>query len=574
MLEPLESRRLLSAGEIDPTFGANGKVDFPELGFPIGHSVLTPAGNGQFFLFEYSGLHKINADGSTVTSFGHNGIAAEGLQPLQVVFQPNGKILVNTWTPDQESAFVLRLNADGTPDNSFGQQGVVDLNALYGTPSNDEILLQSDGKIVIDVTGSAFDQRRLLRLNADGSDDPSFHEFDFGLASLGAFALQSGDRIVIGGELFLPGRDDVADLIRLTADGTLDTTFGTDGIASGEYLLPEEFTFIPGGGDAFYSIDSGAQIRKYSANGILDTSFGTNGIVDSGIYGGGGSHLLPAAGGKWLVFDTLGMARLNADFSRDNSFARLWADDTTPRIMGASFNAAGDILIATSNPYGEEDALQRLHGSSGGTSATPISLSGSTVTVTGTESDDDILVSSNVPAFTGLVARVAGQFGRVFDSADVSRVTVLAQGGNDRVNTSITQSTSVSGGDGDDVLIGGEGDESLSGNAGRDALKGGGGNDRLAGNGGRDKLGGGDGNDILFGGAGRDGLAGEAGNDILKGDAGNDALWGGDGTDTFARGTGDDWCFTFDTLPESIFGDAGNDWASDDDNDILFSIEG
>jgi Ca2+-binding RTX toxin-like protein len=71
----------------------------------------------------------------------------------------------------------------------------------------------------------------------------------------------------------------------------------------------------------------------------------------------------------------------------------------------------------------------------------------------------------------------------------------------------------VTGSDGDDLVIAGAGNDTITG---------------------------GDGNDTLIGGAGNDSLDGGAGNDILIGGDGNDTLDGSIGSDTLTGGAGDD----------------------------------
>ncbi|NUE67178.1 calcium-binding protein, partial [Snodgrassella sp. ESL0253] len=86
----------------------------------------------------------------------------------------------------------------------------------------------------------------------------------------------------------------------------------------------------------------------------------------------------------------------------------------------------------------------------------------------------------------------------------------------------------ITGDDGDNVIVGWYGKDILSGGAGNDTLRGGDGDDRLSGDDGDDILNGEDGNDTLNGGAGNDTLNGGAGYDILIGGTGNDILKGGD----------------------------------------------
>ncbi|ACT47693.1 retention module-containing protein [Methylotenera mobilis] len=82
----------------------------------------------------------------------------------------------------------------------------------------------------------------------------------------------------------------------------------------------------------------------------------------------------------------------------------------------------------------------------------------------------------------------------------------------------------ITGGDGDEILLGGNTNDTLIGGGGNDVLIGGAGNDTLLGGTGADRLEGGSGNDILNGGTG---------NDILIGGTGNDTLTGGLGADVF-----------------------------------------
>lgn len=97
--------------------------------------------------------------------------------------------------------------------------------------------------------------------------------------------------------------------------------------------------------------------------------------------------------------------------------------------------------------------------------------------------------------------------------------------------------------DGNDLLIaikgagqtlsGGNGNDILIGVAGSDTLNGDDNDDLLIGNAGADSLFGGKGEDKLFGGTGNDKLYGGEGDDILDGGTGNDTMSGGTGNDTY-----------------------------------------
>ncbi len=101
------------------------------------------------------------------------------------------------------------------------------------------------------------------------------------------------------------------------------------------------------------------------------------------------------------------------------------------------------------------------------------------------------------------------------------------------------------GGGGNDALLGGEGSDAINGGKGNDNIRGGSGNDLIEGGSGRDRILGGPGNDIVLGGAGRDNIYGDAkepsgpgGNDRLKGGRGDDNIFGGGGNDRLKGGAG------------------------------------
>jgi Ca2+-binding RTX toxin-like protein len=119
-----------------------------------------------------------------------------------------------------------------------------------------------------------------------------------------------------------------------------------------------------------------------------------------------------------------------------------------------------------------------------------------------------------------------------YDLAVNARVFVFGQAGNDRIDaTRLNRSSVLDGGAGNDCLYGGRRDDVLQGGSGNDFIWGGDGADSLYGDDGHDFLFGGDGNDLLDGGDGRDFLFGQAGNDRLFRGPGHDWLDGGRGDD-------------------------------------------
>ena len=110
-VERLENRLLLNAGDLDTTFGTGGKVLLSDG---------TPTAYHQVQASAVQGDGKIVLAGSAGADYLH----------------------LNTF-------FVERLNANGTPDGSFGTGGVVTASFGSGIATGKSVVIQSDGKIVV-----------------------------------------------------------------------------------------------------------------------------------------------------------------------------------------------------------------------------------------------------------------------------------------------------------------------------------------------------------------------------------------------------------------------------------------
>ncbi len=139
-----------------------------------------------------------------------------------------------------------------------------------------------------------------------------------------------------------------------------------------------------------------------------------------------------------------------------------------------------------------------------------IFVGNSRCTITGTNGDDVLVGTAGRDVICGR------------GGAD----TIDGKGGNDIIL----------GGKGADVISGGGGNDRVWGGKGADTIEGNGGNDRLRGGRGADVIKGGNGNDRIFGGRGVDDLKGNSGDDLLVGRQGSDVLHGGDDNDTIRGG--------------------------------------
>ncbi len=115
------------------------------------------------------------------------------------------------------------LAEGGILDPTFGMNGIVvtDLGSSSDTGVN--IVLQRDGKIVMAASGNA---PTLVRFNPDGTLDTTFGtNGKVTTAVRGPVALQRDGKLIVGGEM-----TGGIGLARYTSTGTLDNSFGTNGV--------------------------------------------------------------------------------------------------------------------------------------------------------------------------------------------------------------------------------------------------------------------------------------------------------------------------------------------------------
>ncbi len=249
--------RYQANGTVDTTFGTGGKVvtDFggndrvAGLAVQPDGKILAVGISGPEGLTNASSLvmARYNANGSLDTSFGTAGkvstkLGLQGAGGIRIALLSSGKFLVGggglgpSGTPD---FLVARFNANGTVDTTFATGGKVLTDFGGKQEYANEMLIQSDGKIVLagevnTTTVASHDGSfGAARYSANGVLDTSFGTggkvtviFPGSTGSRGtAAALQPDGKIVISGhvfttDIFHPERVGVARLL----DGTLDTS--------------------------------------------------------------------------------------------------------------------------------------------------------------------------------------------------------------------------------------------------------------------------------------------------------------------------------------------------------------
>ena len=139
MIEPLEARRLLSTGDLDPTFGSGGKVVIDQSYYPdinVTDAALQRDGKiievGELDL-DGLAVVRLNSDGSVDPTFTPptkmtdrriaQFLGSVGVDGASVAIQPDGKIVVGV-EQREGNFYVLHFDAAGNLDHSFGKRGV------------------------------------------------------------------------------------------------------------------------------------------------------------------------------------------------------------------------------------------------------------------------------------------------------------------------------------------------------------------------------------------------------------------------------------------------------------------
>jgi uncharacterized delta-60 repeat protein len=202
-----------------------------------------------------------------------------------------------TYNSSEDITFV-RLNTDGSLDTSFAAGGVLNM-VFNGTNEHiDEVLVQDDGKILgIGNISSGGNKMIFVRLTEDGILDNTFSndgmltvEFGSGYESYGRdLAIQDDGKIIGAGYVTDLNNDAHCALCRINADGSMDATFGTNGImmmnlnGNDNYmnnvaLLDDNI--LVGGRSRVAANEYNLTLARFTPQGLLDNTFGINGTVN------------------------------------------------------------------------------------------------------------------------------------------------------------------------------------------------------------------------------------------------------------------------------------------------------
>lgn len=587
-LETLEIRRLMAAGDLDDTFDDDGRLTISGLGIRGSINAIAVQSDG-----------KILAAGTGTSASGQS---TDGV--------------------------VLRFEADGSLDESFGNDGIYRLD-FGGNERFDDLAVLPNGKILAGGMATAT-EFALVRLDPDGDADSGsgFGETDGVEIDTGVItdiAIQ-GDKILSAGG---------STLRRHESDGDIDTSYGSSGVinvsaATGldNYTIrdisvgPANLVYVGGEADAPAGAGRAAVVSRFEDE-ALDDGFGVKTAADVPVAGlseiGGsvvsnignddefGGFAVEAGGGVYLAVQPDNQAgrmfHLSSSGTPEPEFGALSVT------FGSSTSASliDDVALLNGAPVGSGA------GNVSGQPSSTIDSGIARITRAG-ELDDNVsgdgiatadlnITSSNV--FTQIINTPAGivQLRSVGNDGLVTsqlfRYRSVPTGFTGEISLSAGGTLTYDGSDGDDKVffqkvgdvirvtagssaveyaIGLVNNIKASGNDGDDrivvdanliidtTLYGGSGNDKLIGGGRNDLISANGGSDTLLGGSGNDRLNGHGGNDDLYGEAGADRVFGYEGLDHLDGGSSGDR-ITGGSGRDTYFGQSGNDFFRADDGD-------
>lgn len=367
------------AGSLDTGFGTGGKVVTSiNSGADKAYGVALQS-DGKIVVagYSYSSIYgndfacaRYNTNGSLDITFGNNGIKTYDLQvgsddkAYSVDIQLDGKIVLAGYSDNgsDKAGAVIRLNTDGTLDTSFSSDGKVFTNFTYlGTlPRADEFKVvkvhQLTGNIV--VGGTSYDGPEskgiFARYNSTGALDTTFgnggilidlpypesnsNGFTFVIEDL---KLKSNGKITAVGWSDVPGSGSLAYsrqyVCRLNSNGTLDTTFSSDGYASNSFTTSDNKTYslilkpddsLLFSGSSYYSAtDYQSYFGSVSSSGTVSVqgsiSFAANTIdmcYGMGLDSTGKIIIAGSVINSTANTSNFSLARINSNYTIDTTF--------------------------------------------------------------------------------------------------------------------------------------------------------------------------------------------------------------------------------------------------------------
>jgi uncharacterized delta-60 repeat protein len=313
----------------------DGSLDQSFIPNPIGAvTALLPLSNGSFYVGGgftsiantlVSNLAFFNASGALAPNAAPQAVNLGGNAVNAIVMQTDNQVIIGgafSAVAGSTGANVARFAADSTPDSTFNANTDGQVNAVALLPNGVPIPTQAAGVAWVTSSGAL--------VSGFGSD--SIAEIS---GTVSCVVVQSNGQVVVGGNFKNSSGVTGNNLMRLNADGTLDTKFNPNpnNVVSamalqpnGQIIVAGVFTsFTPNGGSTTTNRN---YIARLNADGSIDSTFdpNPNNPIAAVVLQSNGQILI---GGNFTDLDQnegatsvarFNLARLNTDGSVDTNF--------------------------------------------------------------------------------------------------------------------------------------------------------------------------------------------------------------------------------------------------------------
>ena len=487
-------------GDLDTSFSGDGRLVEPGVVSPPpgaiaiqadGKIVVVGESAADFAVLRYNRNGTLDpawgGTGVVVTDFGGTSVAAA----RAVAIQSDGRIVVagRAGSANVPRMALARYLSNGTRDLTFGTNGllVLDIPAGSSGTSAAGVAIQTDGRIV--VAGGEGGDWLIVRLLANGALDTTFGNPTFagivrknlgGTETARAVAIAPDGRIVVAGsrtflDLAVFSWDYlVGGLPQFVAEFIADNGAGHASFGGQSTVQVTAMVVQPDGkvvlvGDLRQptgqiptpSFANNIAVARYNVDGTMDATFGTNGLR--------GFDLGPSSFAQGVALQPDGkiviVGSINETAGPTSNInmvtVRLNANGA---LLDSTFSGDGRVVAdfnASQNDFGSAVAIQPTDGR---------------IVAAGSAGGRLALVRYHAFACNGLNVTILGTNGPNVISGTLKPDVIHGLGGNDFIDGGGGNDT-ICGGDGNDTLIGGDGNDTLIAGTGQDTLSGGGGTD-------------------------------------------------------------------------------------------------
>lgn len=285
------------AGSLDQSFNATEAGNYVgdgAFGGPVRAILHQPDGRlllgGSFINYNEvpaGKVARVNVDGTADATFqtwpGCNG------EVYAMALQPDGKVIIGglfTHYNGVPRSCIARLHSDGSLDTDFDPG-----NGITGMPGQtrvNSIALLNDGKILLAGNFTAYGgttRNHVVRVNADGSLDTTFDPGAGPDEGVNVVKGLTNGKVLIGGPFTSFSGTPRGSIARLNANGTLDVGFNPGTRADGpveRIVVRSDGSLYIGGRFFTYNDTPRMHVARLQVNGALDTGYEVTGLHVSG----------------------------------------------------------------------------------------------------------------------------------------------------------------------------------------------------------------------------------------------------------------------------------------------------